>query len=408
MKRTIYAALAATVALPMLALPAAAQQDRGHGYGQSGDMLYRWSEQQGAIARPDAYAGRGEAPNPPRTPGRYITDWDQTGQGRDYPEPRYTPDRYATDRHHRGGFDGYDRPGADDRGYGPRYSERPYGGPDRDHDRGWREERGGDPYAGYGRQGGDDHAGYGRDERGVDPYAHHGRDDRDDRMSARMHDEMRARHHGYRDQDFRRDVSQDGRRGYYQDSRYEQMPRGQRRMGRHGDAERAEMRKMRRAMRMIDRFDADKDGRVTQEEVDRYRSDRLSRFDADGDQQLTLDEYAELWADAMRERMVRRFQRHDRDGDGRVTVAEFSAQSGDTVRMRDRDRDGALSEDDFMRPRVEAPLGGSPNRPAEDRVPGDDDRADYDTRPEVEAPMEGTPNEPAGPAAEDEEETTNN
>ncbi|HUF56797.1 MAG TPA: hypothetical protein VMM55_09595 [Thermohalobaculum sp.] len=317
MKRTIYAALAATVALPMLAVPAAAQQDRGYGYGQSGETGY-----------------------------------------------------------------------TDDRGYGPRYSDHD------GRDRGWQDGRGFDPYA---------HQGWGPPQ-----------DDRmrarmHDEMSARMHDEMRARHHGYRDRDFRRDLAEDGRRGYHQDSRYEEMPRGKRRMGPRGGAERADMRELRRAMRMIDRFDVDEDGRVTQEEVDQYRSDRLSQFDTDGDQQLTVDEYAELWADAMRERMVRRFQRHDRDGDGRITVAEFSRQSGDIVRMHDRNRDDALSEEDFMRPRVEAPMGGSPNQPAESRAVGDDNRSDYDTRPEVEAPIEGTPNEPAGAAAEDDEDedTTN-
>ena len=51
--------------------------------------------------------------------------------------------------------------------------------------------------------------------------------------------------------------------------------------------------------------------------------DRLAEFDADNDGSLTLEEYQALWLDAMRERMVDRFQAHDDDGDAIVTVEEF-------------------------------------------------------------------------------------
>ena len=429
MKRTIYAALAATVALPMLATSAAAQQDRGYGYGQAGERPYQWSEQRGAITRDDgrmdAYAGRGQAPTPPRTPGRYVTDWEQTGQGRDYPNPPWTPERYSTD------WDRYgygERAMADDRWADrdppTRNFDRPDPPPGYHGDRGgyahgWRDDRGYGAHAGRGWGGDGRHAGYGRDDMG----AHHGHGwhggSYDRSMPGWMHEQMRARHHGgYEDRDFRRDFSQDGRRGYYQDPSYEQMPHGDRRMARRGDDRRArvEMREMREAMRMIDRFDVDGDGRVTQEEVDRYRSDRLSQFDTDDDRQLTIEEYAALWADAMRERMVRRFQSHDRDGDGLVTVDEFSERTRDMVRARDRNSDDALSGDDFMRPWVEAPMGGSPNRAAESEPMRDNDRSAYGPRPEVEAPMGGAPNEPAGEetydeieeVTDDQEDTTSN
>ena len=53
------------------------------------------------------------------------------------------------------------------------------------------------------------------------------------------------------------------------------------------------------------------------------RSSRLAAFDQNNDGRLTLEEYQAMWLDAMRERMVDRFQAHDDDGDAVVTVEEF-------------------------------------------------------------------------------------
>ncbi|MBK0397715.1 EF-hand domain-containing protein [Limibaculum sp. M0105] len=104
-----------------------------------------------------------------------------------------------------------------------------------------------------------------------------------------------------------------------------------------------------RMLEMIETYDADGDGSVSQVEIDTFRADRLKTFDADGDGTLSLAEYEALWLDAMRERMVDRFQRHDADGDGAVTVAEFSEGSKYMVIMRDRNDDGVLNLDDVGR-----------------------------------------------------------
>ena len=108
-----------------------------------------------------------------------------------------------------------------------------------------------------------------------------------------------------------------------------------------------------RMLDLIETYDADGDGSVTQAEVDQHRADRLGEFDADGNGQLSLDEYQALWLDAMRARMVDQFQRHDDDGDGQVTVEEFGERSARMVMMRDRNEDGALNQDDLRRPRGE-------------------------------------------------------
>lgn len=101
-----------------------------------------------------------------------------------------------------------------------------------------------------------------------------------------------------------------------------------------------------RMLDLIETYDADGDGKVTQAEIDTYRAARLKTFDADGDGKLSLAEYEKLWLDAMRDRMVDRFQSHDDDGDGMVTADEFGEAYRNMVILRDRDDDGALSLDD--------------------------------------------------------------
>lgn len=129
-----------------------------------------------------------------------------------------------------------------------------------------------------------------------------------------------------------------------------------------------------RMMEMIEAYDADGDGRVTQDEVDQWRANRLAEFDADGNGQLSLDEYEQLWLDAMRERMVDQFQSHDDDGDAQVTVEEFAQRTETLVMMRDRNDDGALSLEDLERRRGGRD-GGRPAMPMQGGQPQGGDAA---------------------------------
>lgn len=101
--------------------------------------------------------------------------------------------------------------------------------------------------------------------------------------------------------------------------------------------------------RMLDSFDANGDGKLSQEEIDQARGERFGRFDGDSDKALTLQEYEQLWLDAMRERMVRAFQRLDRDGDAKVTAEEFQEPFAKVVRRMDRNDDGVIDRGDFKR-----------------------------------------------------------
>jgi len=96
-------------------------------------------------------------------------------------------------------------------------------------------------------------------------------------------------------------------------------------------------------------FDANDDGKLSQEEIDQGRANQLKKFDKNGDGTLNLAEYEALWLDAKRERMVDRFQGHDADGDGKVTREEFGARFAGMVKFMDTNGDGVLDESDMRR-----------------------------------------------------------
>ncbi len=99
-------------------------------------------------------------------------------------------------------------------------------------------------------------------------------------------------------------------------------------------------------MRMMEAYDTNRDGRLTQEEVDQARAAQLKKFDKDGDAMLSIGEYEALWLDVMREGMVDQFQEHDADGDGKVTQEEFGRRHARMIKHMDRNGDGAYDEED--------------------------------------------------------------
>lgn len=109
--------------------------------------------------------------------------------------------------------------------------------------------------------------------------------------------------------------------------------------GRHG--KRAKMMR-----RMMERFDTNSDGSLTQSEIDQGRAEQLAKYDSDQDGNLSLQEFEALWLEMARPRMVDRFQNLDEDGDAKVTSAEFLDPFANVVERHDRNGDGALSKDD--------------------------------------------------------------
>ncbi len=102
-----------------------------------------------------------------------------------------------------------------------------------------------------------------------------------------------------------------------------------------------------RMARMFEEHDLNKDGAVTQEEVDTRRKQKLEAYDADKNGSLSLGEFEKLWLDHMRSRMVDGFQRLDDDGSGNVTIEEYSAPFARIIDRHDFNKDGKITEKEF-------------------------------------------------------------
>ena len=119
---------------------------------------------------------------------------------------------------------------------------------------------------------------------------------------------------------------------------------------------------------MAERYDANKDGKISQEEIDQNRTAWLGEFDLDKNGTLSLAEFEKLWLKARRERMVREFQQFDRDGNGEVTLDEYKVPMAHVVAEMDRNGDGLLGTDDRK------PMGPMQRRKMHDGpASGDDD-----------------------------------
>ena len=101
---------------------------------------------------------------------------------------------------------------------------------------------------------------------------------------------------------------------------------------------------------LMERYDANKDGKVTQAEIDQNRQQSLVEFDANKDGTLSLEEFKQLWMKNRNEMMVREFQFFDRDGNAQVTIEEYKGPMADMVATRDRNNDGSLGADDRPSP----------------------------------------------------------
>jgi Ca2+-binding EF-hand superfamily protein len=99
-------------------------------------------------------------------------------------------------------------------------------------------------------------------------------------------------------------------------------------------------------MEMAERYDADKDGKISQTEIDANRAGWLAEFDADKSGSLALAEFQNLWLKAQNQRMVREFQRFDADANGQVTLDEYKKPLAGIVARMDSNQDSALSRED--------------------------------------------------------------
>lgn len=152
-----------------------------------------------------------------------------------------------------------------------------------------------------------------------------------------------------------------GKQGYSQHMRGQHHARYQHDGRRHHA--RGGHRSDRGYVMLMERFDADKDGKLTQDELDTSRKELVAKFDTDKDGKLTLEEFQSLWLDFMHKRMVRGFQRIDEDGDAVITIEEFIKPYGNVLERMDRNGDGVLDKEDRRARRGPPPGQDDDNRP---------------------------------------------
>jgi Ca2+-binding EF-hand superfamily protein len=100
---------------------------------------------------------------------------------------------------------------------------------------------------------------------------------------------------------------------------------------------------------LTERYDANQDGKISQDEINANRTQWHAEFDKDKSGDLSLAEFEQLWLKARREQLVREYQEFDRDGDGKVTTDEYRSPMANTVANMDRNGDGVLSQEDRRR-----------------------------------------------------------
>lgn len=111
-------------------------------------------------------------------------------------------------------------------------------------------------------------------------------------------------------------------------------------------AKRAGPRKGKGAARLMERFDTDKDGKITRAEFDAVRAEVFGGADANGNQAVSLEEFTTIWQGMNDNRIVGGFQRYDTDGDLSITLEEYTAGNSGFVKNHDRNGDGVVTKAD--------------------------------------------------------------
>ena len=102
---------------------------------------------------------------------------------------------------------------------------------------------------------------------------------------------------------------------------------------------------------LAERYDTNKDGKISQDEIDTNRANWLTEADGDKSGTLALPEFQSLWLKTHNQQIIRDFQRLDRDANGQITADEYKLPLSKLVADMDRDKDNAISADELSQGR---------------------------------------------------------
>jgi len=102
----------------------------------------------------------------------------------------------------------------------------------------------------------------------------------------------------------------------------------------------------------FEELDANSDGKITAEEMTAHMQARFDGADTDGDGAVSRDELIARMTAKHAERIARRadhmIERHDANDDGKLDVTEMQhRKKGGMIKRMDTDGDGAISKEEF-------------------------------------------------------------
>ncbi len=98
---------------------------------------------------------------------------------------------------------------------------------------------------------------------------------------------------------------------------------------------------------MFETMDADRDGKLTTEEMEAARQQHFSEADADGNDQINMSEFEEMWMGRMRNMISQAFQNHDENNDGTISQDEISKRMSSMVYWLDKNNDGVIEKSEM-------------------------------------------------------------
>ncbi|WP_083097408.1 EF-hand domain-containing protein [Pseudophaeobacter leonis] len=104
----------------------------------------------------------------------------------------------------------------------------------------------------------------------------------------------------------------------------------------------------------FEELDADGNGEITQAEMTAHKAERFKAADSNGDGKLTPEEMQAMAQKRMAKRSEKMIERFDKDGDGALSESELPqhGRHGDMFGKMDKDASGGISKEEFNQARM--------------------------------------------------------